>query len=113
MVVTSRSHFDKQVESFLNSLSPPPSKIIRSGGCGAKILMVLDGKADAYLYPREGTKKWDSCAGDVLLRVAGGKLTDTFGDELDYSANAEHMNSNGLVCTLGSIDHQQFLRQKQ
>jgi 3'-phosphoadenosine 5'-phosphosulfate (PAPS) 3'-phosphatase len=51
---------------------------IPSGGAGNKILMLLENKGDVYLQDR-GVSRWDTCAGEAILRAQGGllcKLTD-------------------------------------
>ena len=48
------------------------------------MLMVLENTVDAYIYPSPGTKRWDTCAGDALIRAAGGSVTDVHGRDLVY-----------------------------
>eukprot|EP00466_Bigelowiella_natans_P006449 jgi/Bigna1/135157/aug1.28_g9865 len=62
-----------------------PSSIVNAGGAGYKILKLLDGTADAYVFPRPGMYLWDTCAGEALLRAMGGDLTDRFGNHIRYS----------------------------
>ena len=47
----------------------------RVSATGFHFLLLLEGKADCALLLREGTKKWDSCAGEALLRARGGRVT--------------------------------------
>ena len=35
---------------------------------------MLDGRVDAWIFPVSGTKRWDTCAGEALLRAHGGWL---------------------------------------
>lgn len=44
-------------------------------------------------------KKWDLCAGDALIRSAGGALIDLEGQNLDYSADTSPLNKHGLIMT--------------
>ena len=82
--------------------------MIRAGGCGNKILKVLEGVVNAYVYPSIGTKKWDACAGDAILRAVGGRLTDIRGREIVYENRPDNiMNKSGLLVTL--TGHDQFL----
>ena len=48
-----------------------PSSVLQAGGTGNKMLLVLEGLANAYVHPSTGTKKWDTCAGDAIIRAAG------------------------------------------
>eukprot|EP00213_Chloropicon_mariensis_P001915 CAMPEP_0197478742 /NCGR_PEP_ID=MMETSP1309-20131121/28865_1 /TAXON_ID=464262 /ORGANISM="Genus nov. species nov., Strain RCC998" /LENGTH=50 /DNA_ID=CAMNT_0043020243 /DNA_START=15 /DNA_END=164 /DNA_ORIENTATION=- len=38
------------------------------------MLMLIDGEADAWVFPCNGTKRWDTCAGDALIQALGGFL---------------------------------------
>ena len=42
---------------------------------GFHFLKILEGKAHSGLLLREGVKKWDTCAGEALLRAIGGVVT--------------------------------------
>ncbi|XXQ30336.1 3'(2'),5'-bisphosphate nucleotidase 1 [Plasmodiophora brassicae] len=108
VVVTSSSHFDASLAAYFANLNPQPARIVQAGGCGHKAVLVIDGLADAYLYPRPGTKKWDSCAPDAILRAVGGRLTDVYGDDLRYGADAAHANRDGIICTLHA-DHDLYV----
>lgn len=35
------------------------------------MIMLLEGAADAYVFPSLGTKKWDTCAPQAILEAAG------------------------------------------
>lgn len=61
-VVTTRLHNSPAVEQALAAIKPGVDNIIRVGGAGYKVLALLEGTADIYLYPTPGTKKWDTCA---------------------------------------------------
>lgn len=42
-------------------------------------------------------KKWDTCAGDALLRSIGGLMLDFNGDALNYDPNGDYILRNGMV----------------
>lgn len=42
-------------------------------------------------------KKWDTCAGDALLRSIGGLMLDFNGDALYYDPDADYVLRNGLL----------------
>jgi 3'(2'), 5'-bisphosphate nucleotidase len=50
------------------------------------------------LSPR--TKQWDTCAPEIILREAGGLVTDLFGQPLRYNV-ADVQNRNGVVASNG------------
>lgn len=106
-VVCTRSHYSELVKKTLAALNPREE--IRVGGCGNKSMMVLEGKVDAYVFPSDGTKKWDTCAADAIVRANGGLLTDVNGDLLDYSSWDTYRNKMGLVVTMCKETHQAVL----
>lgn len=59
IVTTTRSHSNELVQSALKALEP--SKVIRVGGAGYKVLQLLEGSAHAYVFASAGCKKWDTC----------------------------------------------------
>ena len=102
-LTVTRSHYYDRLDKVVKSIRP--RELLKSGGCGNKIMLVLEGRVDAYAYPSVGTKKWDTCAGEALLRAVGGTLTDVFGRTLDYSADpTNYQNSHGLLVTM-RCDH--------
>ena len=77
----------------------------RVSATGFHFLLLLEGKADCALLLREGTKKWDSCAGEALLRARGGRVTDAAGRLYDYGDGAMALNLSGLVSTRDARAH--------
>ena len=98
-VVTSRNHATDIIQRSLNAI--PDSELILRGGCGFKIIVMLDGRADCYLYPSRGTKRWDSCAPEAVVRALGGECTDIFNERYDYSniSPEEYENVLGFIST--------------
>jgi len=82
--------------------------VILEHGAGFKILKIIEGTADIYLYPFKGTKKWDTCAPEAVLRSAGGQLTDIRGNKLIYDENSSIENSEGTLCSLH--DHDKYVK---
>lgn len=108
VLITTASHFSAEVQEAIALIKP--DQVIRAGGSGNKVVQILLGVADVYVYPTPGTKKWDTCAPEALLRILGGTLTDTTGTPYSYFANSSHSNSKGIVCSLiGQADYIRFL----
>jgi len=59
-------------------------KVIRHVFNSMLLLIPPDPEADLYLYPQPGTKKWDTCAPEAILKELGGALTDGQGRQLPY-----------------------------
>lgn len=104
-IVTTKSHYSEALKETLDAF--PDATIVNTDGSGYKILSVIEGVNDAYLYPQPGTKRWDTCAPEAILRSLGGTLTDSFGQDIDYSRTERkyHMNWTGLVATLKNHDY--------
>lgn len=52
------------------------------------------------LYMKSLTNKWDSCAGQAIIKAMGGYFCSPFGDELQYNAEKEQEgNMDGFFCT--------------
>lgn len=110
VVVTSRNHFTPSIQKALDALASKSlvTKIERAGGAGFKVLRCLEGAA-AYVYPSKGSKKWDTAATDAILSAAGGKLTDVFGRDINYDADADYQNKHGIVATAPWVDHKEYI----
>lgn len=80
-VVSSRSHGNAEAMDRFTSGRRVASHV--TAGSSLKFCLVAAGQAD--IYPRFGrTMEWDTAAGDAVLRVAGGRVTDLEGRELRY-----------------------------
>jgi 3'(2'), 5'-bisphosphate nucleotidase len=68
-----------------------------------KYAVVARGEAEAYLrLPRDNKyreKIWDHAAGLLVVTEAGGKVTDIFGHDLDFSLGYRLENNRGVVAT--------------
>jgi 3'(2'), 5'-bisphosphate nucleotidase len=99
-VVSSRSHRSARLERVLNELGV--REIVARGSAGLKGAEVARGKAELYLAPHYAGKRWDACASDALVNSAGGRVTDAFGELIDYRAESLS-NDRGLVATNARI----------
>ncbi|XP_061126206.1 3'(2'),5'-bisphosphate nucleotidase 1 [Syngnathus typhle] len=98
IVTTTRSHSSKLITDCVNAMEP--HEVLRVGGAGNKIIKLIEGKASAYVFASPGTKKWDTCAPEVLLHCVGGKLTDVHNNPYRYDADVKRVNSGGVLATL-------------
>ena len=66
-------------------------------------------RGDASIYLRLPTRKgyeekiWDHAAGCMVIREAGGRVTDVRGDELDFSLGRTLRNNLGVIVTNGHL----------
>jgi len=107
IICTTRSHSNALVTKTLEALKP--DEIIRVGGAGHKVLMLLEGKAHAYVFASAGCKKWDTCAPEGVLRALGGTLTDIHGKDYEYSKNVAYPDAQGVFATTNNVNHQELI----
>lgn len=103
-LVTSKSHRSPRTEPLSAALGISASEQLRTGSVGVKTAMIARGEAHIYAHPSIGTKLWDSCAPQVLITAAGGRMTSIKGAALPYTGPA-YTNDHGLLATGPGIDH--------
>ena len=111
-IITSKSHWSDLLKETFDAF--PDATVSKVGGSGYKALKVIDGSQDVYLYPQRGTKKWDSCAPEAIVRSAGGILTDCLGQDINYAATEKkfHVNWTGIIASkLDSEAHHKLVKQ--
>jgi len=74
---------------------------VQRGSVGIKIGLLVEQQCDVYIHLSPRTKQWDTCAPQLILTEAGGRMTDLFGEPLNYNV-PEVQNRNGLVATNGA-----------
>uniref|UniRef100_A0A915D7V1 inositol-phosphate phosphatase n=1 Tax=Ditylenchus dipsaci TaxID=166011 RepID=A0A915D7V1_9BILA len=94
-IVVSRSHTGKVAEIAKQAFGNEQYEIEAAGGAGYKTYRLIQGTAELYLHTT-AIKKWDICAGDAIIRSAGGSLIDLQGQSFVYSAKTEELNKNGM-----------------
>ncbi len=101
--VTSRFHLDKKTEDFLKDSGV---ESIKCGSIGVKIGLIAEGEAEGYLTFSDRTCQWDTCAPEIVLREAGGGMTNLEGERLRY--NKEINNPKGIIAT-NKLIHKKML----
>ena len=72
-------------------------------------------RGEASIYLRLPTKKdyeekiWDHAAGFIVVKEAGGEVTDCNGDKLDFSLGRTLKNNTGIIGTNGKI-HEEVIK---
>jgi 3'(2'), 5'-bisphosphate nucleotidase len=96
--------FHKRLAKTLN-ISKPPLQMDSQ----AKYGIVARGEATIYLRvpspsePEYKEKIWDHAAGSIIAEEAGGKVTDIFGNPLDFSYGIKMEKNHGIVVTNGIL----------
>ena len=107
VLASSRSHRSPRMERVVTAFNFKNE--IRRGSVGVKIGLIAERVADLYIHLSPSTKQWDTCAPEVILEEAGGRLTDLFGRPLAYNG-IRIDNRNGVVATNGAA-HAQVIEQ--
>jgi len=77
------------------------TRIVRSGSVGRKAMLIMSGQADAYFTLGTRSRHWDSCAPEALIRLAGGRFTDTTGRGIVYNTEQTRNERGLLACRRG------------
>ena len=80
---------------------------VQRGSVGIKIGLLVEQQCDVYIHLSPRTKQWDTCAPQVILTEAGGRVSDLFGYPLNYNV-PDVQNRNGLVASNG-VAHDQII----
>ncbi len=81
---------------------------LQVGSVGVKLCLIASGARDLYMNPAGRCKLWDTAAPEIILREAGGQLTDLRGGTLRYS-DRELGHHHGLCASNGHL-HSEALR---
>ena len=76
-------------------------EVSRAGSAGLKITLIARGERDLYVNPTGHCKLWDTCAPQVVLEEAGGKITDRRGEDIHYVPENLRL-SYGVVASNGA-----------
>jgi 3'(2'), 5'-bisphosphate nucleotidase len=109
--VSNKTNFeDMSLAMSRNHASPRMREVIEAfglrraeqhGSVGLKVGLIVHQICDMYIHLSPRTKFWDTCAPQVILEEAGGKLTDLFGERITYNL-ADVQNHNGILATNGA-----------
>src|SRR5215212_7826440 len=78
---------------------------VQRGSVGIKVGLLVEQQCDVYIHLSPRTKQWDTCAPEVILTEAGGRMSDLFGYPLNYNV-PDVQNRNGLVASNGAAHDQ-------
>jgi 3'(2'), 5'-bisphosphate nucleotidase len=97
--VGSRSHPDPLVVAIQEALGV--AQVRPSGSVGVKCGLIALGECDVYVHPVPYLKEWDTCAPEVVLREAGGDVTDCTGEPLRYNKPDPRQPRGIVACAPG------------
>lgn len=105
-LAASRSHRSPRMNRVVTSFGFREE--VQRGSVGIKVGLLVEQQCDVYIHLSPRTKQWDTCAPEVILTEAGGRLTDLFGYPLNYNV-PEVQNRNGIVASNGAA-HDRIIR---
>jgi 3'(2'), 5'-bisphosphate nucleotidase len=97
-LAASRNHRSSKLSRVIDDLGLPSE--VQRGSVGLKIGLIGTRVCDLYIHLSPRTKIWDTCAPQIILEEAGGKLTDLFGLPFNYNLR-DVQNHNGILATNG------------
>lgn len=77
-------------------------------GASTKLLAIAEGTLDAVMCVHQDEKEWDTCAPEVIVREAGGMMTDLDGKPLSYNGR-ELRHLRGSLASNGQA-HDEIVR---
>jgi 3'(2'), 5'-bisphosphate nucleotidase len=104
-LAASRSHRSPRMSKVVARLGFQEE--VQRGSVGIKVGLLVEQQCDVYIHLSPRTKQWDTCAPEVILTEAGGRMTDLFGYPLNYNV-PDVQNRNGLVASNG-VSHDQII----
>lgn len=114
--VISESRSQGIVQDFVTHLGersiihPKPLLVSGAGEKSLRIITRFQNEG-LWFFPKDGTSLWDVAASDALLRATGGRLTDKYGDDMDYSKSRNQAgNKNGVVACYDKELHAECIR---
>ncbi len=82
-ILHTRSRYGENLERMIDKLNPV-SKIAMGGF--SKVIEVAKGSGNLFLSPPGNNfHLWDICGTSIILEEAGGKITDIYGQEINFS----------------------------
>jgi len=115
--VISKSRSKGIVQQCLQKLHARLSGLVEEeplyiSGAGEKTLRLIlaNNHESLWFFPKPGTSLWDVAAADALLTAVGGRLTDKYGNRIDYSKNRlDADNALGVVACNNLYLHEQCI----
>jgi 3'(2'), 5'-bisphosphate nucleotidase len=102
-LAASRSHRSPRMSKVVTRLGFQEE--VQRGSVGIKVGLLVEQQCDVYIHLSPRTKQWDTCAPQLILTEAGGRLSDLFGQPLNYNV-PDVQNRNGLVASNGVVHDQ-------
>jgi 3'(2'), 5'-bisphosphate nucleotidase len=100
VIAASRSHDSATSQRIREALGV--AGVVHAGGVGLKVAMICDCRAHLYIHVGFGTNQWDTCAPQIILHEANGRMTDVENRPLGYNT-ADPQNLHGVIASNGLL----------
>lgn len=104
-LAVSRNHRSPRISTIVEKLGL--GREIQRGSVGLKIGLIAERESDLYIHLSPRTKSWDTCAPEIILTEAGGRLTDLWGNEYRYDLS-DVQNHGGIIAS-NSVIHKRVV----
>ncbi len=99
-LIASHSHRSQKLDLIKRTLGVQSE--FNVGSVGVKLGYLALAQHDVYVNPSPRCKAWDTCAPEIILSEAKGKMTDLYGaplryDQKDLQRNRGMIASNGVI----------------
>lgn len=94
VMVTRHTKEKRDLDKIIDALDCTKLQI---GSVGIKIAAVASGKADMHVNTNFLASEWDTCAPEIILEEAGGKLTDLKGNDIVYNKKETKLTASFMA----------------
>ena len=102
-LLTSRKHFKPEMQTLADRCD---FELVKTGSNGVKLGLLAEGQGQVFYNSSGHLGIWDLCGPELLVTSLGGKVTDVYGDSLDFRSSLKI--EKGVVATLG-VDHDEVI----
>ena len=96
-LVTSKNHSNKTLELLIDKINF--KNVVTMGSIGCKIASIMRGESDIYISlttpNKSSPKDWDFAAPEIILKTAGGSITNIDNEDLSY--NKLNFEQRGII----------------
>ena len=96
-LVTSKNHSNKNLKLLIDEINF--KNVVTMGSIGCKIASIIRGESDIYISltdpDKSSPKDWDFAAPEIILKTAGGALTNI--DNADLCYNKSNFEQRGII----------------
>ena len=96
-LVTSKNHSSKTLKLLIDKINF--KNVLTMGSIGCKVASIIRGESDIYIslsMPNKSSPKdWDFAAPEIILKAAGGAITNIENEELSY--NNLNFEQRGII----------------